>query len=95
MFMCLAHVCRLQSTKEVWKSIIPVADCWPAAASATCWRLHSRREIATRAFMIMLGCLHALLLATANTELDVNGRAALQHGAAKAQGHTATPHASF
>jgi hypothetical protein len=39
----------------------------------------------------MLGCMHALLvLATANTELDVNGRTALQHGAAKAQGHTAT-----
>ena len=40
--------------------------------------------------MMVLGCMHALLLATANTELDVNGRAALQHGAAKAQGHTAT-----
>ena len=40
--------------------------------------------------MIVLGCMHALLLAAANTELDVNGRTALQHGAAKAQGHTAT-----
>ena len=34
--------------------------------------------------------MHALLLAAANTELDGNGRTALQHGAAKAQGHTAT-----
>ena len=40
--------------------------------------------------MIVLGCMHALLLATANTELDGNGRTALQHGAAKAQGHTAS-----
>ena len=40
--------------------------------------------------MIVLGCMHALLLAAANTELDMNGRAALQHWAAKAQGHTAT-----
>ena len=41
--------------------------------------------------MMVLGCMHALLLATAtaNTELDVNGRTAVQHGAAKAQGHTA------
>ena len=38
-----------------------------------------------RAFMMVLGCMHALLLATANTELDVNGRTAMQHGAAKAQ----------
>lgn len=43
---------------------------------------------------MVLGCMwHALLLATASssTELgDVNGRAALQRGAAEAQGHTAT-----
>ena len=49
--------------------------------------------------MMVLGCMHALLLATANTELDGNGRTALQHGTAKAQGHTATasrnwPHAA-
>ena len=37
--------------------------------------------------MMVLGCMHALLLATANTELDGNGRTALQHGTAKAQGH--------
>ena len=44
--------------------------------------------------MVLMGCVwHALLLATASsTELTkVNGRAALQHGAAEAQGHTATP----
>jgi len=28
---------------------------------------------------MLLGCMHALLLATASTKLDVNGRAALQH----------------
>ena len=28
---------------------------------------------------MLLGCIHALLLATASTELDVNGRPALQH----------------
>ena len=43
---------------------------------------------------MVLWCLwHVLLLATAtSTELtNVNGRADLQHGAAEAQGHTATP----
>merc|ERR1740124_1110046 len=39
---------------------------------------------------MVLGCMHAVLLATAHTRLDVNGRAALRHGTAKAQGHTAT-----
>jgi hypothetical protein len=28
---------------------------------------------------MLLGCMHALLLATASTELDVNGHTALQH----------------
>ena len=28
---------------------------------------------------MLLGCMHALLLATAGTELEVNGRPALQH----------------
>ena len=37
--------------------------------------------------MLVLGSMHALLLATANAELDGN---AMQHGAAKAQGHTAS-----
>ena len=40
--------------------------------------------------MMVLGCMHALLLATAHTEPGVSGAVALQHGAAKAQGHTAT-----
>ena len=40
--------------------------------------------------MMVLGCMHALLLAAANTELDGNGRTALRHGASKAQGQTAT-----
>ena len=30
---------------------------------------------------MLLGCIHALLLATASTELDVNGRSALQQHA--------------
>ena len=43
--------------------------------------------------MVLGGLWHVLLLATASsTELtNVNGRAALQHGAAEAKGHTATP----
>ena len=40
--------------------------------------------------MVVLGCMHALLLAATNAELDVNGRAAQRHGAAKSQGHTAS-----
>ena len=42
---------------------------------------------------MVLGCMHALLLATANTELDVNGHAALTAMTAlllaELKGHTA------
>jgi hypothetical protein len=42
---------------------------------------------------MLLGCMHALLLATASTELDVNGRPALRHAGEPAESSAASlPH---
>ena len=46
-----------------------------------------------KTFMLGLGCClwHPLQLASSTELANVNGRTALQHGAAEAQVHTATP----
>ena len=84
---CTGTVLVLYYTVLYYTGTVLYCTCGLTCKSVTLNTAAPRLGGHTSPIMIVLGCMHALLLATANTELDGNGRTALQHGTAKAQGH--------